>query len=75
MNFRQPGFTVGFQRQPQVSLAGRSKREETRQEILERTRREREERKALRQRVNAATVIQVGMTCCDTKARTVVVEP
>lgn len=67
MNFSQNRLSLGFQRQSHVSLAGRSKKQETREEILERTRREREERKALRERLRASTLIQVGdmrMTVC-----------
>ncbi|KAL6778575.1 hypothetical protein ACKKBF_B15340 [Auxenochlorella protothecoides x Auxenochlorella symbiontica] len=63
MDFRQTGFSGSAARHGAVSLGGRSRREETRAEILERTRREREERRINRLRANAATTIQAGWRC------------
>lgn len=52
-------FGGEFRKAQKVSLVGRSRGEETRAEVLERTRRERERRRRERQEQSAATAIQV----------------
>ena len=51
-------FTGEFRREQRVSLAGRSRTEETRAEVLERTRRERERRRQEKLEHKSATSIQ-----------------
>jgi hypothetical protein len=61
-------FGGEFRREQRVSLAGRSRVEETRAEVLERTRRERERRRQEKLEQKSATSIQArrggGGTCC-----------
>ena len=54
-------FGGEFRRAAKVSLAGRSRTEETRAEVLERTRRERERRRQEKLEQRSATCIQVRM--------------
>ena len=53
-------FGGEFRKVQRVSLVGRSRGEETRAEVLERTRRERERRRQERLEQRSATTIQVG---------------
>ncbi|PRW45057.1 E3 ubiquitin- ligase UPL6 [Chlorella sorokiniana] len=53
-------FGGEFRKAQKVSLVGRSRGEETRAEVLERTRRERERRRRERQEQSAATAIQAA---------------
>lgn len=57
-------FGGEFRKAQKVSLVGRSRGEETRAEVLERTRRERERRRRERQEQSAATAIQVRRAWC-----------
>lgn len=52
-------FGGEFKKAAKVSLAGRSRTEETRAEVLERTRRERERRRQDKLEQRSATCIQV----------------
>jgi len=52
-------FTRDFSRAKKVSLAGKSSRAESREQVLERTRQERERRKQHKLETHSATVIQV----------------
>lgn len=53
-------FGGEHRKEAKVSLAGRSRGEETRAEVLERTRRERERRRQDKLEQRSATVVQVG---------------
>lgn len=52
-------FTGEFSRAKKVSLAGRSAKAESREQVLERTRQERERRRQLKVETQAAVLIQV----------------
>lgn len=52
-------FTGDFSRAKKISLAGKSQQAESRQQVLERTRQERDRRKQQKLETQSATVIQV----------------